>query len=338
MSGTGVRAVSEHRGTFSQGTLGLLLIKITDFDGNPCDPDSITLDIDNDDTSTSLVDDGVPHKEATGFYIYEIDIDNDQAEGDYTVTWTYIMDGTTMTELQSITIAAKDTDKTNSSMYFGAASVIRHTLETYIRCTQNIPVYWEQAMPTGSRSSFYFTFNKWNQASGKTRIFRNDVIMEEGLEIDYFKGRVTFDTPLSAYDKVFAQYNFSWFSEDDLNEFLRTSIQAFNSFPPHGVATFATLEDKYIPAVLYGAAADAIREMLMCLNFQEPRLIFEDADKAFQNLETLKKNYEEKWKTLVDQKKLGPYVGLHKAVVVPEFTLPGGRSRWFRHIFKSGIG
>jgi|3_EtaG_2_1085321.scaffolds.fasta_scaffold39325_2 hypothetical protein len=338
MSGTGIRAVSEHRGTFSQSTLSLLLIKITDFDGNPCDPSLITLDAVHDDTSEVLIEDGIPTKQAVGFYIYEISLASDATIGDYTVTWSYTIDGTLNTELQTITIADKDTDKSNYTMYFGAASVIRNTLETYIRCTQRIPVYWEQAMPTSNRSTYYFTFNKWNQAAGKTRIFRNDVIVEEGMEIDYFKGKVTFDNPLSSYDKVFAQYNFSWFSEDDLNEFLKTSIQAFNSFPPHGSASFASLEDKYIPAVLYGAAADAIREMLMCLNFQEPRLIFEDADKAFQNLETLKKNYEEKWKLLVEQKKLGPYVGLHKAVVVPEFTLPGGRSRWFRHIFKSGIG
>ena len=37
---------------------------------------------------------------------------------------------------------------------------------------------------------------------------------------------------------------------------------------------------------------------------------------------------------LYEQKKYGPYVGLTKTVTAPEFTLPGGRSRWFRYLFK----
>lgn len=338
MATSGVRAVSEFRGTFAQGTIGLLLIKITNFDGEPCDPDSISLDVVNDDDGTYLVEDGVGEKQAVGFFIYEVDLENDTTPGDYTATWTYVLDGETNTEVQTITIADVDENKTNESMYFGAASVIRNTLETYIRCAQNIPVYYEQAMPTGSNDTFYFTFNKWNQASGKTRIFRNDAVMESGVEIDYFKGKVTFDTPLTMYDKVHAQYNFRWFSEDELNQYLLQSLRSLNTFPPHTAYTFASLPDKWIPAVLYGAASDAIREILMCLNFQQPRLIFEDPDRAFQNFETLKKNYEEKWKTLTENKKVGPYVGLTKTIVVPEFTLPGGRSRWFRHVFKSGVG
>lgn len=338
MAGTGVRAVAEHRGTFKQGTIGLLLVKITDFDGNPCDPDTITIDIVYDEDGSSLVTDGVGEKFAEGFYIYELTLETDADVGDYTVTWTYDLDGDINTEVQSITVADVDRDKNNRSMYFGISAEVRDTLETYIRCTQRIPVYWEQAMQTADRSTCYFTFPRWNQSAGKTKIFRNDNIITEGIEIDYFKGRVSFDTPLSSYDKVFAQYNFQWFSEDDLNQFLLTAIRNFNTFPPQTTYSFSTLPDTWRGVVMYGAAIDAIREMLMCLQFQEPRLIFEDADRAFQNLETLKKNYEDMWSKLTENKKLGPYVGLTKTIVVPEFTLPGGRSRWFRHVFKSGIG
>ena len=42
---------------------------------------------------------------------------------------------------------------------------------------------------------------------------------------------------------------------------------------------------------------------------------------------------EEDLNKMYEQKKFGPYVGLTRMVVVPEYTLPGGRSRWFRYMF-----
>ena len=73
----------------------------------------------------------------------------------------------------------------------------------------------------------------------------------------------------------------------------------------------------------------------MCLQFQQPQEVFGGPDaarQAFQNLETLKKNYEGDFNLLLEQKKYGSYVGLTKTVVTPEYTLPGGRSRWFRYL------
>jgi hypothetical protein len=91
-----------------------------------------------------------------------------------------------------------------------------------------------------------------------------------------------------------------------------------------------------VPALLYGAVKDALRNLLMCLNWQQPAQVFggtEQAQKAFSNFETLKQNYEKDWEKLVEQKKFGPYPKT-LCVVTPEYTLPGGRSRWFRYLFK----
>ena len=74
----------------------------------------------------------------------------------------------------------------------------------------------------------------------------------------------------------------------------------------------------------------------MCLNFQEPALVFGGTDKAqqaFSNFESLKQNYEKDWDKMVDNKKFGPYPSGFN-VSTPEYTLPGGRSRWFRYLFK----
>jgi len=72
------------------------------------------------------------------------------------------------------------------------------------------------------------------------------------------------------------------------------------------------------------------------LQFQQPAQIFggpEQAKQAFANFETLKQNYSSDWEKLLEQKKFGPYPTT-RMVVTPEYTLPGGRSRWFRYLFK----
>jgi hypothetical protein len=97
---------------------------------------------------------------------------------------------------------------------------------------------------------------------------------------------------------------------------------------------------RFVPAVLIRAATDAIREMMFALSFQEPQQVFggpEGADRTFQRLDSLKKNWEEEWKMLFENKRLGPYprMGL---IAVPEFTLPGSRSRWFRYLFSTNQG
>jgi len=78
---------------------------------------------------------------------------------------------------------------------------------------------------------------------------------------------------------------------------------------------------------------------MMDILFQEPTKIFggpERANQVFTQMDTLKKNYEDFLTKLLEQKKYQPYAGLTKTVTVPEYTLPGGRSRWFRYLFKGG--
>jgi hypothetical protein len=144
---------------------------------------------------------------------------------------------------------------------------------------------------------------------------------------------------MTEYDVINADYNFRWFSDEQLDRFLSNGLHQLNSYPPHTSRTLMTVEDKYIPAILYAAAVDAMRALMFCLNFQQPQQFFggrEAAQSAFGQFDTLKKNYEETMIKFLENKKLGPYAGLTKAVVVPEYTLPGGRSRWFRQLFKGG--
>jgi hypothetical protein len=192
-------------------------------------------------------------------------------------------------------------------------------------------------MPSDDNTTFQFSFPRWNQSAG-TRVYRNNKLLNSGYEINYFKGKVLFDNPLTSYDTIHASYNFRWFSDDELDRFLSDALHTINLQTPTSGYSLNMLPERYFPTLLQGASVFALRHMMLCLQFQQPQKVFggpDGASKAFSNLDALKKNYEESWKAGLEQKKLGPYVGLTKMVVVPEYTLPGGRSRWFRMLFKS---
>ena len=103
--------------------------------------------------------------------------------------------------------------------------------------------------------------------------------------------------------------------------------------------TSDTLPTQMFGVIMQGAAALAIQKLLMCWSIQQVRKIFGDKDAAAvqANWQSLKQNYEEQFKELRAQAKISRYP-TPAAVVAPEYTLPGGRSRWFRYLFSSSLG
>lgn len=327
-----IRATSSYSGKFIQGFTTTLMIKITNFDGIAKDAESISLAIYDENSSAITLSHNVPEHVTLGYYVYDWAVDSDQAAGEYTIVWNYVVDDITKAEIQRIIIA---TDATDTAIHSGRALEFRLALEHHLHCAQTIPIYYEQSKPTRDNKTFRFSFNKWNQSAG-TIVYRNENIVNEGVEIDYFDGKVVFDTVLSSYETVNVDYNFKWFSEDELNRFLLNALQTVNVYPPHSGYDLLNVPDRFTPIVIYGAAKDALRHLMMCLQFQQPAQVFgglENAQKAFANFETLKQNYEKDWEKLLEQKKYGPYPTT-RLVVTPEYTLPGGRSRWFRYLFK----
>lgn len=335
-----IRSTASFRGSFRQGGVADLLIKITDFDGTPVDPSSIEcviygpVEAPSTDNET-IVDSSSPFQVSDGYYVHSWGIAIDQTIGTYNVTWTYIVGVEEKTELQTVVVVESQTNAVPSGFYTERLIQMREALEYHISCAQTIPVYFEQAKPSRDNTTFEFSFPDWNQSAG-VKIYRNEVIINADAEVDYFKGTVTFDTELLPQETINADYNFKWFSEDKLTRFLVNSLQSLNTFPPHSGYTLDTVPDRFFPAILYGAAKDALRQLMFCLNFQQPAQVFggtEEAAKAFANFDILKQNYEKDAEKLLEQKKLGPYPK-SRMVVTPEFTLPGGRSRWFRYLFK----
>jgi hypothetical protein len=337
-SSTGkIRAVADKRGSFIQGNRSTLFLRVTNLDGNPIDANPITCTITND--VGDIVATGTPERASTGFYAFDWDIADSLPVGDYGVSWEYTTDYPRI-EVQEIVVAPGSTANP-PSLYASRILEFRQSLELMITCAQNIPVYSEPAKASADYMNYMFSFKRWNQSPG-CRIYVNDLIVTSGVTVNYFTGSITFDEPLTSYDKVKADYNFRWFSDEELDRFLSNAMHLVNLWPPvQRNLSLYNVDDRFIPLILYGAAVDAIRHMMMCLQFQEPQMVFggaEAASKVYSNLEGLKKNYEETWNAGIEQKKNGPYVGLTRTIVTPEFALPGGRSRWFRYLFSNGAG
>jgi len=338
MALTDINATSSSKGTFRQGETVNLYLKVTELGGTPVDPYSITCTVSGpveDDSANQEVSTGLPYKADTGFYIYSWNIATDEDPGTYEVDWFYIVGDTETTVTQTVVV----TDSTPVAPYFYTESwkAYRAALEHHICCAQSIPIYYEQARPSYDNSVFNFSFKNWN-GNCNPRIYRNEILISSGFSVDYDNGKITFSDPLMSQDVINADYNFRWFTDDDLNRFLLNALQTVNGFAPHSSYTLASLPSRFTPVVLYGAAKDALRQLMMCLNFQQPAQVFggpDEAKSAFSNFETLKQNYNSDWEKLLEQKKLGPYPTTHM-VVTPEYTLPGGRSRWFRYLFKGG--
>lgn len=330
------QASTKYEGVFKPGEIGIVMLTITDFEGNPQNPSSISIDINNESTGL-LVESGIPEQIKDGYYIYEWEISSSQDIGNYTVTWEYDWDSTTYTEEQTVVVTE---DTTNVGAYSEEALAMIRATEGYLMCPQHIPVYFEQARPTENYNTYRFTFGNWNQ-NPRTIIYRNKQILTGGYEIDYFNGTVTFEDDLTEYDAIYADYNFRWFTENDLYTFLQNSLKEINVAPPFQKWTLKDLAynieaAQYSAGVIYGAIKDAIRTFLMCLQFQQPQEVFggpERANSAFNNMNSLKENYEASFNRIIENKKFGKYprIGI---ISIPEYTLPGGRSRWFRMLYK----
>ncbi len=326
-----IRAVPTVTGEFKQGDIADLFLKITDFDGTPTDPVSIEITITgplegpSEDIGEVVSD--IPFQVDNGFYVYSWNIGSTQGIGKYRVDWVYVLDGGTPEEKTEVHYVVVTSDAaTPPPLYADRVRAFTKALEHHICCAQSIPIYFEQAKKSRDRNKFDFTFSKWNQSAG-VRIYRNQEIMNSGLEVDYFTGSVTFDDVLLPQDVINADYNFKWFSDEELNRFLANAVQTLNVFPPVSGYAIETVPDEYITIVLYGAARDALRQLMMCLQFQEPQQVFggpDGAAKAFSNFETLKKNYENDFMKMLDMKKYGRYPTT-RIIMTPEWTLPGGR-------------
>ncbi len=329
-----IQISTSKRGRFRQADWGILMLAISQICGTGVDAEDISIQIYQGSDVVSF-DNNIPMQVDDGNYVFEWIIDEDQPTGEYTADWMFTVNDIDYTETQTFIVHPGSDESSADILYNERLIAFREGLEKLIICAQQIPVYFEQAKPSCGRFSFDFTYPRWNLSS-RVKVYRNKKILTTGFNINHFKGRITFDNELLPQDIINMDYDFRWFTDDELDLFLNNALMAFNSFPPVQGYTLENVPSIHVPAILYGAAKDALRQLMMCLQFQEPQQVFGGADRAqqvFGNIETLKQNYEKDWDKLTDVKKYGRYPKM-AMVIVPEYTLPGGRSRWFRYLFK----
>ena len=326
-------------GFFTQGSVAAFVVHFYDLDGNYYDPSSIYVEILDPDDTEVITYDGMQKLEL-GVYASKYIIASDAETGAYTFKYTFITNTTSGAETRTLEENFIVIEKLASPVVEAQRIIMKNYLETLIRKMQHIPVRTEQVeWVDNTRTIAKLTFGNWNQIAG-VEVHRNNNLITSGYEVDYLNGKITFDNALDDTDVVDVNYNFQWFNSNEIAAFLDSGIMRTNYFPPVTSYTYGTTPPYWLYVSTWGSAVDAIRTIIMDLIHQEPQIVFggpEAAQQVISTLDSLKKNYEEDLNKALDLKKYGPYVGLTNMTIVPEYTLPGGRSRWFRMLF-SGSG
>jgi len=274
-----------------------------------------------------------------GFYVYDFVIPNSLAVGEYSIRYTGTVQGTPTAATTTMQVLQAGTPN-NSYMSQRQIEMIA-ALETYVGCAQHIPVVTEVARRNKDRDRFTLSWPRWNLCN--PLVVKNGELMDyDAMTIDYDTGTVIFPKPLHDTDKIDVTYNFRFFTQVDMLRFLNDALSQINLEPPASIAyTLNDVPPSYVGTLMQGGLAHAIQKLLFCIQFQQPGTIFGDKDRlkdAISNFMAQKENAEKQFRE--DKKTLktkGPYpkIGL---IVTPEYTLPGGRSRWFRYLFSSNMG
>ena len=192
---------------------------------------------------------------------------------------------------------------------------------------------------------FDFAYKNWNQDPRPIVRLNNTRIVDDGWHADY-QNKIYLDRLMAPEDYINVSYNFAYFSEEELLSFLKFGLQMMNTLPPASTQ-YSTLDQSprsWDAPILLWAAITALKRLIFGLGFQEVMLVFggpdtinsEDAARAYSDtLKGLYADYTDLWKDAAENVKTKKLPGIAIAVQ-PEYTLPGGRSRWFRYLFKGG--
>lgn len=270
----------------------------------------------------------------TGLYFFDWVIPNSLSPNTYTARFSGTVMGTPTAATSSIRVEPAGTTAVQTTGESRAVAA----LQRYIRCAQAIPVEAEtlRKLPGGG-TKVLAQWNKWNLTNPIVRL--NDLAQDTGFTIDFDLGQITFDNALHSTDIVDATYNFRFFSGEELVGFLNDALNVMNLEPPGSAFTLDTVPDQFIGVLLHGAAANALQSIMFCLMFQKESTIFGGLDRSkdiFNQMETLKQNHLKQFEDGKRKAKISRWPKI-AASVTPEFTLPGGRSRWFRYLFSSNI-
>lgn len=169
----------------------------------------------------------------------------------------------------------------------------------------------------------------------------NNRIVDDGWYADY-NSNLYFDRLMAPEDSVSVKYKFAYFSDEEMLGFLDFGLQMMNSMPPASTtaSTLAGMPREWNAPVLLYAAILALKRLIFGLSWQEQRIIYgrpEDAQAAMSAFQNLYADYFAIWQEQAKNAKTRKLPSITQ-FITPEYTLPGGRSRWFRYLYKGGSG
>lgn len=325
------------KGPFTVGTVADFYFTFADIHGVLYDPSDISATIYDADNNEIETFDAL-EKLSTGYYLVVWVIPTGTASGLYTITVNYVVEESGGPENHDLTEAFV-IGEAEASFLAPQTVALRAGLEYRIGYAQRIPVYDEIGRLNRARTIAEFNFPRWNQPAGVKVLFgTGDYLNESAYEVDYLNGKIHFNSRLSASDEIHAHYNFRWFTDDELDSFVMDAIQVFNQYPPHSAYLAHTIPLRYGITSVQQASVFALRKLLFDFTWQTPTKVIGSLDRANEILamwDRLKQNYEAELKELYAQKKYGPYTGLFSTVSLNVMALPGGRSTFFRSLFKN---
>lgn len=335
-------------GMYIQGQLATFIITTVRASGEPVGFDHPQLRITTTDDTTIVLDNTIMMRAPESYYYLDWEVPIDLEPGQYKAVFSSDLLDQTFEKVQYITIIENTGDPQVGQTILNSNKENDLMVGLYymIKETQEIPVENEQAKISSNGLKATLTFPRWNIFYNKTRIYRNNEIMTSGYTIDYDNGEIIFDNALSEFDTINADYNFSWFSGEEFGWFLNLALQEINVVPPGSANTIGNAPLTWYPGIIYGAAINALRRLIHDLSYQQPQMVYGiHADSGqggaggggsangLENFKYLKENYEKTFDELKENIKRAQWPNI-SMIVAPEFTMPGGRSRWFRYLFK----
>ena len=153
----------------------------------------------------------------------------------------------------------------------------------------------------------------------------------------YFINNSGLPVEIQPYDTVLVSYTVKMFTTEHMNSALNMALNSINSQP--GATKYPSVVSApyyYEPALVFGAAYYMIRSVLVQLTNRQRRLLIEDPEASFiDQLRQTATMYKEEFEKLLEKLPISRYPGV-RSISVPEYAMPGGRSRFFRYIWNLG--
>ena len=214
-----------------------------------------------------------------------------------------------------------------------------------------VPINYEQGRIALDGSEANFTWKNWMSTIDPV-VYKNDILIGSGYTPNYVSGKLAFSPVLSSgynktdifdtalyepIDRINCDYRYSTFTTEQLISFMKVGLADFNSSYPITNHTLSTPNQAVQGAALLGGAYYLYNAVVAGFLNQQWRVQW--GEEEWRDLIGIAKEMKENTKAAFERISEAKRHSLAKGtqgIVVPEFTLPGGRSRFFSYIFGMG--